>query len=124
MTDELVKRHVEQLRMTGGDLADLCRPLADAIDALIAERDRLAGINVKLCENFNTLLIDGARLEDRAKAAEEKCDQLREALTDALGAWDTHNKHGDPIQRRSHGEKISQLVAKCLSVCVSKCWRC
>lgn len=41
MTDELVKRHVEQLRMTGGDLADLCQPLADAIEALIAERDRL-----------------------------------------------------------------------------------
>jgi len=41
MTDELVKRHVEQLRMTGGDLADLCRPLADAIEALIAERERL-----------------------------------------------------------------------------------
>ena len=39
MTDELVKRHVEQLRMTGGDLADLCQPLADAIDALTAERD-------------------------------------------------------------------------------------
>ena len=41
MTDELVKRHVEQLRMTGGDLADLCQPLADAIEYLIAERDRL-----------------------------------------------------------------------------------
>ena len=43
MTDELVKRHVEQLRMTGGDLADLCQPLADAIEALTAERDRLRG---------------------------------------------------------------------------------
>ena len=41
MTDELVKRHVEQLRMTGGDLADLCQPLADAIEALTADRDRL-----------------------------------------------------------------------------------
>ena len=41
MTDELVKRHVEQLRMTGGDLADLCQPLADAIEALTSERDRL-----------------------------------------------------------------------------------
>jgi lipopolysaccharide biosynthesis regulator YciM len=39
MTDELVKRHIEQLRLTGGDLADLCQPLADAIDALTAERD-------------------------------------------------------------------------------------
>ena len=25
-------------------------------------------------------------------------DRLREALTDALDAWDTHNKHGDPMQ--------------------------
>ena len=39
MSDDLVKRHVEQLRMTGGDLADLCQPLADAIEALTAERD-------------------------------------------------------------------------------------
>jgi hypothetical protein len=41
MTDELVKRHIEQLRLTGGDLADLCQPLADAIEQLTAERDRL-----------------------------------------------------------------------------------
>lgn len=41
MSSELVKRHIEQLRLTGGDLADLCQPIADAIDALTAERDRL-----------------------------------------------------------------------------------
>ena len=41
MRDDLVKRHVEQLRLTGGDLGDLCQPLADAIEALTAERDRL-----------------------------------------------------------------------------------
>ena len=41
MSDDLVKRHIEQLRLTGGDLADLCQPIADAIDALTAERDRL-----------------------------------------------------------------------------------
>ena len=40
MTDELVKRHVEQLRLTGGDLADLCQPIANAIEALTAERDK------------------------------------------------------------------------------------
>ena len=40
MTDDLVKRHIEQLRLTGGDLADLCQPLADCIEALTAERDR------------------------------------------------------------------------------------
>ena len=41
MSDDLVKRHIEQLRLTGGDLADLCQPIADAIDALTAERDQL-----------------------------------------------------------------------------------
>ena len=41
MTDDLVERHIEQLRLTGGDLADLCQPLADAIETLTAERDRL-----------------------------------------------------------------------------------
>ena len=73
MSDELVKRHVEQLRLTGGDLADLCQPLADAIDALIAERDSLLA-------GHRTLNIDGARLEDRAKAAEAERDRLRKAL--------------------------------------------
>ena len=58
MSDELVKRHVEQLRLTGGDLADLCQPIADAIDALIAERDSLLA-------GHRTLNIDGARLETR-----------------------------------------------------------
>lgn len=41
MKDDLVKRHIEQLRLTGGDLADLCQPIAAAIEALTAERDRL-----------------------------------------------------------------------------------
>ena len=44
MSDELVTRHVEQLRLTGGDLADLCQPIADAIEALTAERDRLRAL--------------------------------------------------------------------------------
>jgi len=39
MTNDLLNRFVEQLRMTGGDLADLCQPLADAIEAVTAERD-------------------------------------------------------------------------------------
>jgi hypothetical protein len=40
MSDDLVKRHIEQLRLTGGDLADMCQPLADAIEALTAERNQ------------------------------------------------------------------------------------
>ena len=68
MTDELVKRHVEQLRMTGGDLADLCRPLADAIEALIAERDGLLR-----CVTDNHVALC------RAEKAEAERDRLREA---------------------------------------------
>ena len=44
MTDELVKRFLEQLRQTGGEAGVQCKdclPLADAIEALTAERDRL-----------------------------------------------------------------------------------
>ena len=53
MNDELVKRHVEQLRLTGGDLADLCQPLADAIDALTAERDRLLKLLNAIVDEYN-----------------------------------------------------------------------
>ena len=53
---------------------DLARALLDAR----AERDRVAAINVKHCEAVNTLLVDGARLEDRAKAAEAERDRLRD----------------------------------------------
>lgn len=44
MTDNLVKRFVEQLRHTGGEAGvqcEDCLPLADAIEGLTAERDRL-----------------------------------------------------------------------------------
>ena len=54
--------------------SDLARALLDAR----AERDRVAAINVKHCEAVNTLLVDGARLEDRAKAAEAERDRLRD----------------------------------------------
>ena len=61
MTDDLVKRHIEQLRLTGGDLADLCQPLADAIEQLTAERDRLR-----------------AELADAAVALDDAGDELSE----------------------------------------------
>ena len=44
MSDDLVKQFVEHLRFGGVGVqvrADSCAPLADAIDALTAERDRL-----------------------------------------------------------------------------------
>jgi len=63
MNDELVKRHVEQLRLTGGDLADLCQPLADAIEALTAERDRL---RAKLDDAAVALDAAGMELSDFA----------------------------------------------------------
>jgi hypothetical protein len=69
MTDELVERHVEQLRMTGGDLADLCQPLADAIEALTAERDGLLR-----CVTDNHVALC------RAEKAEAERDRLRKAI--------------------------------------------
>ena len=87
MSDELVKRHVEQLRMTGGDLADLCRPLADAIEALTAQ----------LAEDADARsLVDDRLLQLVAQvdALTAERDRLRETLTDA---WDAHNKHGDQM---------------------------
>ncbi len=44
MTDDLVKRFVEQLRQAGGEAGvqcDECLPLADAIEALTADNARL-----------------------------------------------------------------------------------
>jgi hypothetical protein len=49
------------------------------LDAVKTERDRVAAINVKHCESVNTLLVDGARLEDRAEAAEARVAELEQA---------------------------------------------
>jgi len=67
MSDELVKRHIGQLRLTGGDLADLCQPLADAIEALTAERDGLLR-----CVTDNHVALC------RAEKAEAERERLRE----------------------------------------------
>jgi len=77
VTDELVKRHVEQLRLTGGDLADLCQPLADAIEALTAERDGLLR-----CVTDNHVALC------RAEKAEAERDRLRAALECLLIEYD------------------------------------
>ena len=60
------------------------RSLADQtgvklLEEMRAERGRVAAINVKHCESVNTLLVDGARLEDRAKSAEADRDRLAAA---------------------------------------------
>ena len=81
MTDDLVKRHVEQLRLTGGDLADLCQPLADAIEALTAERDEALECN----EEF---FVDNQFLKKRAEKAGAERDRLREALEQFLIEYD------------------------------------
>ena len=77
MSDDLVKRHVEQLRMTGGDLADLCRPIADAIEALTAERDGLLR-----CVTDNHVALC------RAEAAEAERDSYRKALEDIANDYE------------------------------------
>ena len=73
MTDELVQRHVEQLRLTGGDLADLCQPLADAIEYLIAERDHAWEMVAKADTQVGQALAD--RLQDKAQI-----DRLRKMV--------------------------------------------
>ena len=77
MKDDLVKRHVEALRLTGGDLGELCQPLADAIEALIAERDGLLR-----CVTDNHVALC------RAETTEAERDRLREALQQFLIEYD------------------------------------
>lgn len=80
MTDELVKRHVEQLRLTGGDLADLCQPLADAIEYLIAERDAADALIEAQAKDHASNNIRFAEAEHRAEAAEAERDRLWKAI--------------------------------------------
>ena len=83
MSDDLVKRHVEQLRMTGGDLADLCQPLADAIEALTAEREALEQDNHRWkmeCENF---------WRDREKDLNELLEEAQTEWSKYASAWMT-----------------------------------
>ena len=115
MSDELVKRHVEQLRMTGGmyehpgyrkpypiqtvlrDLAsqegcdgepyDAMVFAASYIDCIIAH---IAALTAQVAEARE----QRADAEARMETAEVERDRLREALTDA---WDAHNKHGDQM---------------------------
>ena len=82
----VVERCAEEAdrRYAAGDMGNPghhIRALAPAdglamVQELRAERDRVAAINVKHCEAVNTLLVDGARLDDRAKAAEAERDLL------------------------------------------------
>ena len=82
MTDELVQRHVEQLRLTGGDLADLCQPLADAIEALTSEVQRWQCL---FDEKHNLMLEHKAR----AEKAEAERDRLREAMGEFVAHYPT-----------------------------------
>jgi hypothetical protein len=50
------------------------------------ELARFAEINTKVSDKANTLLIDGARLEDRAEKAEAERDALEAKLAKALEA--------------------------------------
>lgn len=56
----------------------------ERIEALIAEVERVTAINAKHCNAVNTLLIDGARLEERAKKAEAERDALEAKLAKAV----------------------------------------
>ena len=74
LTDEEAKALLAECDNPDCLTCEYARALLDAR----AERDRVAAINVKHCEAVNTLLVDGARLEDRAKAAEAERDRLRD----------------------------------------------
>ena len=67
-------------------------------DAAERERDRLTHINADLCRSHNTLNLDGARLEEKLKAALAREAKLREALTDAhnngLIYWEPNTERG------------------------------
>ena len=122
MTDELVKRlrsmHWCVTTETNGvGVSDrkVALEAADRIEALTAERDRaedelyelqqtcitLRGENEALTAERDRLkafvVSQGAQMQRQSEAAEVERDRLREALTDALAAWDDHNKHGDPM---------------------------
>ena len=77
MTDDLVARFVEQLRQAGGEAGvqcEDCLPLADAIDALRAARNKMALSSLKAdgeadraWEAQKAAEADNARLRERAK---------------------------------------------------------
>ena len=122
-------RHAKGLGREIWAMPDL-RALADAdglalVQALRAERDRVAAINVKHCESVNTLLVDGARLEDRAKSAEADRDRLAaanavleakvaglvEALRNLVGPDCMYDGRNIIITAVNHGDAI-RLVAE------------
>lgn len=105
------------------------RSLADQtgvklLEEMRAERDRVASINVKHCESVNTLLVDGARLEDRSKSAEADRDrlaaanavleakvaELEGALRNLVGPDCMYDGRNIVITAVSHGDAI-RLVA-------------
>ncbi len=63
MTDDLVKRLRDGRTLGCGECRDAINEAADRIEALTAERD-------SLLSGHRVLNIDGARLQDRAEAAE------------------------------------------------------
>jgi hypothetical protein len=116
MTDDLVKRHIEQLRLTGGNLADMCQPLADAIEALTAQNLRLSG----MCHDLNkevaisdALLISEAQasLERLARAEKAEADNARllEELDYMKG--DLRVAQGCRKAYEAYFEEVAQLLA-------------
>jgi HD superfamily phosphodiesterase len=75
----------------------------ERIEALIAEVERVTAINAKHCNAVNTLLIDGARLEERAKKAEAERDALTAKLAQAVEAFDMLVRDCEADYPPSHG---------------------
>jgi len=62
-------------------LATTNEQLVATTETLTAERDRLASLNVELCDNYNTLLVVRSRLQDRAETAEADNARMLGALS-------------------------------------------
>ncbi len=111
---------------------DLLEALAAKLAEAEAERDRVAAINVDHCRTINTYLVDNARLQDRAEAAEADLSRLRTAQDAMVGAvikdayalgfgasaegWNgeypTTDFRADPEWQRDRDRELAALVAQ------------
>ena len=82
MTDDLVKQFIEQLRLGGAGVqvrGDACQALADRIEAMTAERDRLRGAIEYVLDGYG---LNGP--DYRFQCGEEEADWITDHLIAAL----------------------------------------
>ena len=69
--------------------------MKEMTDILVMHLRSIDQMSVEDCFCQSAYFIKAA---DRIDKLTAERDRLREAVTDALYAWDDHNKHGDPMQ--------------------------